>query len=142
MTMDADARPPKILVTKLGLDGHDRGSRIVAAFLRDAGMEVVYTGPWQEIPVIVKLALEEDVDIIGVSTLATDHLLVPKLIAALRNAGLAHIKVVVGGIVPGEDEPHLLAAGVSKVFHPGAARNEIINEVTRLVAAARSMQNA
>lgn len=142
MTMPAHARPPKILVTKLGLDGHDRGSRIVAAFLRDAGMEVVYTGPWQEVPVIVKLALEEDVDIIGVSTLATDHRLVPKLIAALREAGLAHIKVVVGGIVPAEDEPRLLAAGVSRVFHPGAARHEIINEVTRLAAAARSMQSA
>jgi methylmalonyl-CoA mutase C-terminal domain/subunit len=129
MTAPAHARPPKILVTKVGLDGHDRGSRIVAAFLRDAGMEVVYTGPWQEIPVIVKLALEEDVDIIGVSTLATDHRLVPKLIAALRDAGLAHIKVVVGGIV-------------SRVFHPGAARHEIINEVTRLAAAARSMQSA
>ncbi len=141
-TTHTHARPPKILVTKLGLDGHDRGSRLVAAFLRDAGMEVVYTGPWQEIPVIVKLALEEDVDIIGVSTLATDHLLVPKLIAALRDAGLAHIKVVVGGIVPAEDEPRLLAAGVSKVFHPGTARHEIISEVTRLVAAARSMQSS
>jgi pivalyl-CoA mutase small subunit len=136
------ARPPKILVTKLGLDGHDRGSRIVAAFLRDAGMEVVYTGPWQEIAVIVKLALEEDVDIVGVSTLATDHLLVPKLITALRDAGLAHMKVVVGGIVPAEDEPHLLAAGVSRVFHPGAARDEIITEVMRLAAAARSMQSS
>ena len=142
MTTPAHARPPKVLVTKLGLDGHDRGSRIVAAFLRDAGMEVVYTGPWQEIPVIVKLALEEDVDIIGVSALATDHLLVPKLITALRDAGLGHIKIVVGGIVPAEDEPRLLAAGVSKVFHPGAARREIISEVTRLAAAARSMQSS
>lgn len=142
MTASASVRPPKVLVTKLGLDGHDRGSRIVAGFLRDAGMEVVYTGPWQEIPVIVKLALEEDVDIIGVSALATDHLLVPKLIAALRDAGLAHIKVVVGGIVPAEDEPRLLAAGVSRVFHPGAARHEIITEVTRLATAARSAQSA
>ena len=135
-------RPAKILVTKLGLDGHDRGSRIVATFLRDAGMEVVYTGPWQEIPVVVKLALEEDVDIIGVSTLATDHLLVPKLIVALRNAGLAHIKVVVGGIVPAQDESRLLAAGVSRVFHPGAARGEIITEITRLATAARSSQSS
>jgi methylmalonyl-CoA mutase C-terminal domain/subunit len=142
MTASAPVRPPKVLVTKLGLDGHDRGSRIVAAFLRDAGMEVVYTGPWQEIPVIVKLALEEDVDIIGVSALATDHLLVPKLIAALRDAGLAHIKVVVGGIVPAEDEPRLLAAGISRIFHPGAARHEIITEIMRLAAAARSAQSA
>lgn len=137
----AYARPPKILITKLGLDGHDRGSRIVATFLRDAGMEVVYTGPWQEVAVIVKLALEEDVDVIGISALATDHLLVPKLTAALRDAGLAHIGVVVGGIVPAEDEARLLAAGVSKVFHPGASRDEIITEVTRLAAEARSMQS-
>ncbi len=80
--------PPKVLITKIGLDGHDRGSRIVAAHLRDAGMEVVYTPPWQEIRTVVKLALEEDVDVIGVSSLATDHLIVPKLMAALREAGL------------------------------------------------------
>lgn len=134
-----DARPPKVLLTKIGLDGHDRGSRIVATFLRDAGMEVVYTGPWQEIPAVTKLALEEDVDVIGVSALATDHLLVPKLMQALRDAGLEHIKVVVGGIVPDSDEVRLLAAGVSKVFHPGSSREEIVAEVTRLCAEARSV---
>ncbi|MFQ5935772.1 MAG: cobalamin B12-binding domain-containing protein [Acidiferrobacterales bacterium] len=131
-------RPPRVLVTKLGLDGHDRGSRIVAAFLRDAGMEVVYTGPWQEIPVVVKLALEEDVDVIGISSLATDHALVPKLMTALRDAELGHVKVVIGGIVPADDEPCLLAAGVSKIFHPGSLRDEIIAEVRRLTVAARS----
>lgn len=134
-----DTRPPKVLMTKLGLDGHDRGSRIVAAFLRDAGMEVVYTGPWQEIPAILKLALEEDVDVIGVSSLATDHLLVPKLMDALRDAGLGHIKVVVGGIVPDGDGARLLAAGVSRIFHPGSSREEIIAEVARLSAAARTL---
>ena len=136
----SDARPPKVLITKIGLDGHDRGSRIVAAFLRDAGMEVVYTGPWQEIPAVAKLALEEDVDVIGVSALATDHLLVPKLMEALRSAGLGHIKVVVGGIVPAGDEAHLLAAGVSRVFHPGSSREEVVAEVTRLSAEARSLE--
>lgn len=134
-----DGRPPKVLITKLGLDGHDRGSRIVAAFLRDAGMEVVYTGPWQEITAILKLALEEDVDVIGVSALATDHLLVPKLMDALRDAGLAHIKVVVGGIIPDSDGARLLAAGVSRIFHPGSSREEIITEVARLSAAARTL---
>ena len=69
--------PPKVLITKIGLDGHDRGSRVVAAFLRDAGMEVLYTPPWQEIGQVVRLAEEEDVDVIGISSLATDHLLVP-----------------------------------------------------------------
>ncbi len=135
---DADERPPKVLVTKIGLDGHDRGSRIIAAYLRDAGMEVVYTGPWQEIPAVVELALQEDLDVIGVSSLATDHLLLPKLMAALRDTGLAHIKVVVGGIVPDEDEASLLAAGVSKIFHPGSPREEIVAEISRLSADARA----
>ncbi|MEE8211949.1 MAG: cobalamin-dependent protein [Acidiferrobacterales bacterium] len=135
---DADERPPKVLVTKIGLDGHDRGSRIIAAYLRDAGMEVVYTGPWQEIPAVVELALQEDLDVIGVSSLATDHLLLPKLMAALRDTGLAHIKVVVGGIVPDEDEASLLAAGISKIFHPGSPREEIVSEISRLSADARA----
>ena len=116
---------PKVLVTKIGLDGHDRGSRIVAAHLRDAGMEVIYTPPWQEIAAVVKLALEEDVDVIGVSSLATDHLIVPKLMAALRAAGLQDIAVIVGGIVPDEDEQALLDAGVARVFHPGSPLDEI-----------------
>lgn len=131
-------RPPKILVTKIGFDGHDRGSRIVAAYLRDAGMDVVYTGPWQQIPAVVKLALEEDVDVLGISSLATDHLLVPKLVEALREAGLGHVAVVVGGIVPPEDEPALRSAGVAEIFHPGASREEIVAEVSRLARAARA----
>lgn len=117
--------PPKILITKIGLDGHDRGSRVVAAYLRDAGMEVLYTPPWQEIPTVVKLAIEEDVDVIGVSSLATDHLIVPKLMQGLRAAGLADVAVIVGGIVPDEDEQTLLAAGVARVFHPGASLEAI-----------------
>ncbi len=88
---------PKVLITKIGLDGHDRGSRVVAAALRDAGMEVVYTPPWQEIATVVKLATEEDVDVIGVSSLASDHLIVPKLIDALRAGGLGDVPVIVGG---------------------------------------------
>lgn len=133
---------PKVLVTKIGLDGHDRGSRVVAAHLRDAGMEVIYTPPWQEIAAVVKLAIEEDVDVIGVSSLATDHLIVPKLIAALREAGLADVAVVVGGIVPDADEAMLLDAGVARVFHPGAALGEIeqyIREVTPGIRAARAV---
>lgn len=125
-------RPIKILVTKIGLDGHDRGSRVVAAHLRDAGMEVVYTPPWQEIDAVVKLAIEEDVDVIGLSCLATDHLLVPKLMQALRDGGLAHVKVVVGGIVPDEDEAALLNAGVSRVFHPGTSLEDITETITKL----------
>jgi methylmalonyl-CoA mutase C-terminal domain/subunit len=131
---------PKVLITKIGLDGHDRGSRLVAAHLRDAGMEVIYTPPWQDIPAVVKLAIEEDVDVIGVSSLATDHLIVPKLVAALRVAGLVDVVVIVGGIVPDADEDMLLDAGVARVFHPGTPLDEIaayIHEVTRGIRAAR-----
>lgn len=132
-----DERPPRVLVTKVGLDGHDRGSRIVAALLRDAGMEVIYTPPWQEITAVVRLAEEEDVDVVGISSLATDHLLVPKLMTALGEAGLNHLKVVVGGIVPDEDEAALLESGVSQVFHPGAGRDEIVGRVAELATQAR-----
>ena len=132
-------RPPKVLVTKVGLDGHDRGSRLVAAYLRDAGMEVVYTAPWQEIAAVVKLALEEDVDVIGISSLATDHLLMPQVMAALEEAGLGHVKVVVGGIVPDGEAAELLAAGVARVFHPGSAREDIVETVRRLAEDARSL---
>jgi methylmalonyl-CoA mutase C-terminal domain/subunit len=131
-------QPPRVLVTKLGLDGHDRGSRVVAAFLRDAGMEVIYTAPWQEVGAVVKLALEEDVEVIGISSLATDHLLVPKLVDALRGADLGHVRVVVGGIVPDEDERMLVDAGVARVFHPGSPRDDIIAAVAALAREARA----
>jgi methylmalonyl-CoA mutase C-terminal domain/subunit len=129
--------PARVLVTKLGLDGHDRGSRVVAAFLRDAGMEVIYTSPWQDIAAVVQLALQEDVDVIGISSLATDHLLVPKLTGALEEADLRHVRVVVGGIVPDEDESMLLESGVSRVFHPGSTREEIVAEVSELARQSR-----
>lgn len=133
-------RPPKVIVTKIGFDGHHAAAAVVAACLRDAGMEVVYTPPWQEIAAVVKLAVEEDADVIGVSSLATDHLLVPRLIAALREAGAAEVQVVVGGIVPPKDERQLLDSGVARVFHPGAALEDIVAEVRRLSAKARAMK--
>ena len=133
-----DGFRPKVLVTKIGFDGHDRGSRVVAAALRDAGMEVIYTPPWQEIPTVVKLATEEDVDVIGISSLATDHLIVPKLMQALREAGLGDVAVIVGGIVPDEDEQLLLQSGVARVFHPGSALADIATEVRALAAAVRT----
>jgi methylmalonyl-CoA mutase C-terminal domain/subunit len=138
MSHPKPVHPPKVLVTKIGLDGHDRGSRVVAAYLRDAGMEVLYTPPWQEIAQVVRLAEEEDVDVIGISSLATDHLLVPKLMKALQKAGLEHVPVVVGGIVPDEDVRKLVKAGVRHVFHPGAARDEIVDIVAGLAAEARA----
>jgi methylmalonyl-CoA mutase C-terminal domain/subunit len=129
---------PKVLVTKIGFDGHDRGSRVVAAGLRDAGMEVIYTPPWQEIATVVKLALEEDVDVIGISSLATDHLIVPKLMLALREAGLTDLAVIVGGIVPDDDEAMLLESGVARVFHPGSSMAEIAAYVREITESGRS----
>jgi methylmalonyl-CoA mutase C-terminal domain/subunit len=130
------------LVTKIGLDGHDRGSRVVAAFLRDAGMEVLYTPPWQQIRQVVRLTEEEDVDLIGISSLASDHLLVPKLIKALHAAGLDHIPVVVGGIVPDADAARLKRSGVRHIFHPGASRDEIVATVAKLAQEARMRKAA
>lgn len=135
---EKNRRPPKVIVTRLGLDAHDRGSRIVAAYLRDAGMEVVYTAPWKKIAELVTLVLEEDVDVIGISSLATDHLLIPSLMDALREEGLGHVAVVVGGIVPDHDEAALLDSGVERVFHPGAGREEIVRTIEELAAKTRA----
>lgn len=133
------ARPPRVMVTKIGLDGHDRGSRLVASFLRDAGMEVIYTGPWQQVATVVNQAAQEDVDCIGVSSLATDHLLVPKLMKALDEAGLSDVVVIVGGIVPEEDEIMLKEKGVAQIFHPGCSRDEIVLNIANLIAKRREM---
>jgi methylmalonyl-CoA mutase C-terminal domain/subunit len=131
-----------VIVTKIGFDGHDRGSRVIAACLRDAGMEVIYTPPWQEIPTVVKLTMEEDADVIGISSLATDHLIVPKLLSALREAGMSDVQVIVGGIVPAKDETMLLASGVAQVFHPGASLDDVVVSVRALSEKRRSMQGA
>lgn len=133
--------PERVLVTKIGFDGHDRGSRVVAAYLRDAGMEVIYTPPWQEIAAVVKLALQEDVDVVGISSLATDHLILPDLMAALRHGGLSHIRVIVGGIIPQNEQPELVEAGVSAIFNPGATSEEIVETVRGLAREARAARN-
>ena len=133
-------RPARVLMTKIGLDGHDRGSRLVAKFLRDAGMEVTYTGPWQPIARVVELAREGNADVIGISSLASDHLLVPKLMERLREAGLDHVKVVVGGIVPDCDLGLLEQAGVARVFHPGSGRDEIVGTLEELTSRSRALE--
>ena len=130
--------PARVLVTKIGLDGHDRGSRIVAAYLKDAGMEVIYTAPWQTIDAVVILALQEDIDVIGLSSLATDHLMVPELMAGLRDRDLGHVRVVVGGIIPQGEHQLLLEAGVSQIFQPGARRADIVDCVRELATEARA----
>ena len=140
--MTTETFRPRVLVTKIGLDCHERGSRIVAAACRDAGMEVIYTPPWQSIPAVVKLALEEDVDVIGISSLATDHLIVPKLMQALRDAGLGDVCVVVGGIVPDNEEALLREAGVREVFHPGSTMDQITGRIRAYAVEARRLRAA
>ena len=129
--------PERVLVTKIGLDGHDRGSRVVASYLREAGMEVTYTPPWQTIEDVVTLAARGETDVIGVSSLATDHLIVPDLIAALQAAGLGHVAVIVGGIIPKPEHAMLLDAGVAAIFGPGAGRDEIVNSICHAAAETR-----
>jgi len=131
----------RVLVTKIGLDGHDRGSRLVARWLRDAGMEVIYTAPWQSLEAVCSIAMDEDVDVVGISTLATDHLLIPKLMDQLRTADLADVGVVVGGIVPDEEQAALLEAGVHAVFGPGATGAEVVATV-REAAAGHAMKGS
>ncbi len=131
-------RPPRVLLTKIGLDGHDRGSRIVASVLREVGMEVIYTGPWQTIPAVVAVALEEDVDVIGISSLASDHLLVPKLMEALKKAELHHVGVALGGTIPKEDDPWLREAGVGMIARPGTHSSEIVRGIAELAERARA----
>lgn len=124
----------RVLVAKVGLDGHDRGVKVVARILRDAGMEVVYTGLFQTPESVAASAIDEDVDVVGVSMLSGAHLtLAPLVVAALRERG-SPIPVVVGGIVPPDDVPVLREAGVAAVLGPGASAAEIVATVSALVA--------
>ncbi|NMC69629.1 MAG: cobalamin B12-binding domain-containing protein [Myxococcales bacterium] len=116
----------RILVAKPGLDGHDRGAKVVARALRDAGHEVIYTGLRQTPEMIVRAAVDEDVDAVGLSILSGAHAtLLPRVVAGLRDAGVADVVVFAGGIIPEEDVPELAAAGVRKVFGPGTKLAEI-----------------
>ncbi|MBC7227843.1 MAG: cobalamin B12-binding domain-containing protein [Thermoflexales bacterium] len=122
----------RVLIAKPGLDGHDRGAKVVARALRDAGMEVIYTGLRQTPEMIVEAALQEDVDAVGLSILSGAHMtLVPRVIQGLREAGLDHVRVFVGGIIPDEDVPALKEAGVEAVFGPGTSTQTIVEAVRR-----------
>jgi len=122
----------RVLIAKPGLDGHDRGAKVVARALRDAGMEVIYTGLRQTPEMIVEAALQEDVDAVGLSILSGAHMtLVPRVIQRLREAGLDHVKVFVGGIIPDEDVPALKEAGVEAIFGPGTSTLTIVEAVRR-----------
>jgi methylmalonyl-CoA mutase, C-terminal domain len=126
--------PIKILVAKPGLDGHDRGAKIVARALRDAGMEVVYTGLHQTPEMIVAAAVQEDVDVIGISILSGAHMTVfPKVMALLRERGVDDIVVVAGGVIQVDDIPKLEALGVRAVFDADATGQELIEAIERIV---------
>ena len=119
-------RPIRVLVAKVGLDGHDRGARIIATALRDAGMEVIYTGLRQTPEMVVNAALQEDVDAIGISILSGAHNTVfPKVITLMKEKGMDDVLLTGGGIIPDEDIKHLNEVGVGKLFHPGTATSEI-----------------
>jgi methylmalonyl-CoA mutase C-terminal domain/subunit len=120
-------RPVRVLVAKPGLDGHDRGAKVVAAALRDAGMEVIYTGLHQTPEMIVEAAVQEDVDVVGLSILSGAHLtLFPRVVELLRVAGRGDVLVTGGGIIPREDMQALTARGVGRLFGPGTPTSELV----------------
>ncbi|MEY3677929.1 MAG: hypothetical protein RI924_70 [Bacteroidota bacterium] len=128
-------RPLRVLVAKVGLDGHDRGARIIATSLRDAGMEVIYTGLRQTPEMVVNTALQEDVDAIGVSILSGAHMTVfPKLIDLMRTKGLNDVLLTGGGIIPDSDMKTLHAMGVGKLFPPGTPTTDIVEYIRTWVA--------
>jgi methylmalonyl-CoA mutase, C-terminal domain len=123
-------RPLRILVAKPGLDGHDRGAKIIARALRDAGFEVIYTGLHQTPEMIVESALQEDVDAIGLSILSGAHLtLFPAILDRMKTRGLSNVVVFGGGIIPEDDIPKLAEIGVRGIFRPGATTEEIVQWV-------------
>jgi len=127
-------RKIRVLVAKPGLDGHDRGAKVIARALRDAGLEVIYTGLRQTPEMVAEAALQEDVDVVGLSILSGAHMaLMPRILELLRANGQGDVAVFVGGIVPDEDLPALKALGVTGVFGPGASTEAIVKAVREAV---------
>jgi methylmalonyl-CoA mutase C-terminal domain/subunit len=128
-------KPIRVLVAKPGLDGHDRGAKVIARALRDAGMEVIYTGLRQTPEMIVNAALQEDAQVIGLSILSGAHnAIVPRVMELLREKEMTDVLVVVGGIVPDQDAATLKAQGVAAVFQPGASLDQIVEFIRSSVA--------
>jgi methylmalonyl-CoA mutase C-terminal domain/subunit len=124
----------RVLIAKLGLDGHDRGAKVIARALRDAGMEVIYTGLRQTPDMVVEAALQEDVDVVGLSILSGAHMtLVPCVVEGLRANGMDEVVVTVGGIIPDDDVPRLNAIGVKGIFGPGTSTQQIIAFIRQAV---------
>ena len=134
------AKPPlRILIGKVGLDGHDRGAKVIARALRDAGMEVIYTGLHQTPEMVVRAAVQEDVDAIGLSILSGAHMtLFPMILNLLKQEQAGDIAVFGGGIIPDDDVPLLLGLGVQQVFTPGASTDEIVRWIREQVPGKRS----
>ena len=125
----------RVLVAKPGLDGHDRGAKVIARALRDAGMEVIYTGLRQTPEMIVSAALQEDVQVIGLSILSGAHnAIVPRVMDLLRQNKMDDVLVIVGGIIPDQDIPNLKQAGVAAIFQPGTSMDEIVRFIREHVA--------
>ena len=123
---DGKNRPIKVLIAKPGLDGHDRGAKVLARGLRDEGFEVIYTGLRQTPEMVVSAALQEDVDVVGLSILSGAHMtLLPKITAGLKEKGLDDVLVTAGGIIPDDDIPALTEAGIDRVFGPGTTIREV-----------------
>ncbi|PKO04537.1 MAG: methylmalonyl-CoA mutase [Chloroflexi bacterium HGW-Chloroflexi-3] len=128
-------RKIRVLIAKPGLDGHDRGAKLIARALRDAGMEVIYTGLRQTPQMITTAALQEDVDVVGLSILSGAHMtLVPRVVESLKEAGLGDVAVFVGGIIPEEDWLALQEMGVRAVYGPGTTTQQVIDDVRKLVS--------
>ena len=132
--------PIRVLVAKPGLDGHDRGAKVIARALRDAGMDVIYTGIGQTPHMIVEAALQEDVEVVGLSILSGAHMtLLPKVATQLREAGLGHCVIVAGGIIPAEDSALLTSQyGIDAIYGPGTNTDEIVAFIRATVAARRA----
>jgi methylmalonyl-CoA mutase, C-terminal domain len=127
-------RPIRVLIAKVGLDGHDRGAKIIASSLRDAGMEVIYTGLRQTPEMVVNAALQEDVDAIGISILSSAHMTVfPKIIQLMKEKGMDDVLLTGGGIIPDDDMKKLEEMGSGKLFAPGTITSDIANYITEWV---------
>jgi methylmalonyl-CoA mutase C-terminal domain/subunit len=137
MAASARKRPIRVLIAKPGLDGHDRGAKVMARALRDAGMEVIYTGLFQTPEMIARAAADEDVDVVGLSILSGAHnALFPRIIEELGNVGLDDVLIVAGGTIPGQDIPKLRQIGVAAIFGPGTPLQQAV-EFIRQHAPAR-----